>query len=90
MAETSEYTMRPALQLRDGGIIRSLGDAMRLLRDHESRPGIDNRDEVLHNLERAQNDDQRLAAAQAFFSWARELDLIKPRAKTSPPRRSSL
>lgn len=84
MAQTSEYLVRPALQLRDGRTIRSLGDAMRLLRDHESRPGIDNRDEVLHRLERAETDEQRQHAAAAFFAWAKELDLIKPRTKAPP------
>jgi hypothetical protein len=63
------------LHLRDGRIIRSLGDAMALLREHESRPGIDNRDEVLHGLERAQTDEQRQKAAAGFFAWAMELDL---------------
>lgn len=76
MAETGEYRIQPQLYLRDGRIIRSLGDAMTLLREHESRPGIDNRDEVLHGLERAQTDEQRQKAAAAFFAWAKELDLI--------------
>jgi hypothetical protein len=76
MAETAEYRIQPQLHLRDGRIIRSLGDAMTLLREHESRPGIDNRDEVLHGLERAKTDEQRQKAAAAFFAWARELDLI--------------
>jgi hypothetical protein len=84
MAQTSEYFVRPALEMRDGRTIRSLGDAMRLLRDHESRPGIDDRDEVLHRLERAENDEQRQHAAAAFFTWAKELDLIKPRMKAAP------
>lgn len=76
MAETGEYRIEPQLHLRDGRIIRSLGDAMTLLREHESRPGIDNRDEVLHGLERAQTDEQRQKAAAAFFAWAKELELI--------------
>jgi hypothetical protein len=86
MAQTSEYLIHPALQLRDGRTIRSLGDAMRLLRDHQSRPGIDNRDEVLHRLERAETDEQRRQAAAVFFVWAKELDLINPRPKTAPPK----
>jgi hypothetical protein len=76
MAQTSEYRIQPQLHLRDGLIIRSLGDAITLLREHESRPGIDNRDEVLHGLERAQTDEQRQKAAAAFFVWAKELELI--------------
>jgi hypothetical protein len=76
MAETGEYWLQPELHMRDGRIIRTLGDAMKLLREHESRPGIDNRDEVLHGLERAQTDEQRQQAAAAFLAWARELDLV--------------
>jgi hypothetical protein len=77
MAQTGEYRIQPELHLRDGRIIRSLGDAMALLREHESRPGIDNRDEVLHGLKRAQTDEQRQKAAASFFAWAKELDLIR-------------
>ncbi len=86
MAQTGEYRIRPELHLRDGRVIRSLGDAMTLLRDHESRPGIDNRDEVLHGLERAQTDEQRREAAAAFFAWAKELDLIRPPPKAPRQR----
>ena len=68
MAQTGEYRIQPELHLRDGRIIRSLGDAMALLREHESRPGIYNRDEVLHGLERAQTDEQRQKAAAGFFA----------------------
>jgi hypothetical protein len=67
MAQTSEYRIQPQLHLRDGRIIRSLGDAITLLREHESRPGIDNRE---------QTDEQRQKAAAAFFAWAKELELI--------------
>jgi hypothetical protein len=81
MAETGEYRLQPELHMRDGRIIRSLGDAVTLLREHESRPGIDNRDEVLHGLERAQTDEQRQQAAAAFLAWASELDLVHPPTK---------
>lgn len=80
MAQTGEYRIQPELHLRDGRILRSLGDAMALLREHESRPGIDNRDEVLHGLERAQTDEQRQKAAAGFFAWAMELDLSSAEA----------
>lgn len=86
MADTGDYVIRPELHIRDGRVVRSLGDAIRLLRDHESRPGIDTRDEVLHGLERAQTDEQRQAAAAAFFTWARELDLILPPPARHPAR----
>lgn len=81
MAETGEYRLQSELHMRDGRIIRSLGDAMTLLREHESRPGIDNRDEVLHGLERAQTDEQRQQAATAFLAWVKELDLVRPSPK---------
>jgi hypothetical protein len=44
------------LTMRDGRMIRSLADAIALVREHESRPGVDVRDEVLHLLERARTD----------------------------------
>ena len=81
MAELGEYRLHPELHMRDGRIIRTLGDAVTLLREHESRPGIDNRDEVLHGLERAQTDEQRQQAVAAFVAWARELDLVLPAPK---------
>jgi hypothetical protein len=72
----AELRIDPALQMRDGRSIRSLADAMALVREHESRPGIDTRDEVLHRLERAQTDQERRQALQAFVAWAQELDLF--------------
>jgi len=53
------------LYMRDGRIVRSLADAIALVREHESRPGVDVRDEVLHLLERARTDQERQAAAAA-------------------------
>ena len=35
MAQTGEYRIQPELHLRDGRILRSLGDAMALLREHD-------------------------------------------------------
>jgi hypothetical protein len=76
MLDAAELSIEPELPLRDGRIIRSLADAIALLREHESRPGIDARDEVLHGLERAQTDNQRQRAAEAFLAWLRKLDLV--------------
>jgi hypothetical protein len=81
VADTSEYRLAPGLRMRDGRIIRSLADAITLLREHESRPGIDNRDGVLHGLERAQTDGQPQEAAAVFLAWARELDLVQPSSR---------
>jgi hypothetical protein len=66
------------LAMRDGRIIRSLAEAIALVREHESRPGVDARDEVLHLLERARTDQERQAAVAAFIAWAEELDLLLP------------
>ena len=81
MLNLREISLNPELHLRDGRIIRSFADALMLVREHEARPGIDHRDEVLHQLERARNKTERQRAVEAFFAWARELDLI---AKSRP------
>ena len=80
MVESVEFRIEPAVSMRDGRTIRSLADAIAFVRDHEARPGVDDRDEVLHGLERAQTDEQRRAAVHAFLAWARELDLVAPPA----------
>jgi hypothetical protein len=80
------------LAMRDGRTIRSLADAIALVREHESRPGVDVRDEVLHLLERARTDQERQAAAAAFIAWAEELNLLRTSpeaAQRSPSPRSS-
>jgi hypothetical protein len=84
MLDAAELLIEPELHMRDGRIVRSLADMMALLREHEMRPGIDVRDEVLHQLERAQTDSQRQRAAEAFLAWAKELDLLAlpPAAKS--------
>jgi hypothetical protein len=76
MIDQAKHLIQPELYLRDGRIIRTLADAIALLREHEARPGVDLRDEVLHRLERAQTYQQRQAAADAFVAWAQELDLL--------------
>jgi hypothetical protein len=43
----------PELLLKDGRIIRDLGDAVSFAREQEVRPGVDQRDEILHRMERA-------------------------------------
>jgi hypothetical protein len=78
MTGPADLAIEPALHLRDGRVVRTLADAIALLRDHEGRPGVDRRDEVLHRLERAQTDAERHAAARMFLAWAEELDLLAP------------
>lgn len=73
----SEFYFTPELHLRDGRIIRDLGDAVGFAREQEARPGVDQRDEVLHDIERAQTKEQAHAAAHKFVRWLEELDAIK-------------
>jgi hypothetical protein len=86
MTQPSKRPIGPALHLRDGRTIRSLADAIVLLREHEARPGVDLRDEVLHKLERARNEDEERDAISAFIAWAEELDLLLAPPETAPPR----
>src|SRR5438067_12025984 len=86
MVEPSDLLLQPELPSRDGRVIRSVADAIALIREHESRPGVDARDEVLHRLERARTDQERQEAVQAFFAWAKELDLIVPASESAQRR----
>jgi hypothetical protein len=83
MSDAAEPFIKPALATRDGRVIRSLADAIALLREHEARPGVDVRDEVLHRLERAQTDQERREAAAAFLAWAKELELLSTTTETT-------
>ena len=56
--EPSKLLLDPKMRLVDGRVIGSFADAIALLREHESRPGVDDRDEVLHRLERARTDEE--------------------------------
>jgi len=73
---TNQPLIQPELHLRDGRAIRSIADAIALLREHEARPGVDARDEVLHRLERARTEEERGEAIDGFVAWAGELDLL--------------
>src|SRR5215471_15397871 len=46
-----EFYFTPELHLKDGRIIRDLDDAVSFAREQEVRPGVDQRDEVLHRIE---------------------------------------
>jgi hypothetical protein len=87
MLDPAHLLIEPELHMRDGRIIRSLADAIALVREHEGRPGVDARDEVLHQLERARTDRARQQAAAAFLAWAEGLELVVEPAETA--RRSS-
>ena len=83
MVDPSEHRIDPRLRLRDGRVIGSIREAIAVVREHESRPGVDARDEVLHRLERAQTDEEQRAAAAGFVAWAIELGLVSQ----APPAR---
>jgi hypothetical protein len=72
-----EFRFTPELHLRDGRIIRDLEDAVGFAREQELRPGVDQRDEVLHAIERAQSKEQAHAAARRFVRWLEELDIVR-------------
>jgi hypothetical protein len=73
----SEFYFTPELHLKDGRIIRDLDDAASFGREQGARPGVDQRDEVLHKIERAQNKEEAHAAAHAFVRWLEELDVLE-------------
>ncbi len=74
---TVEYNFTPELRLIDGRIVRNIDDAALLVREHQARPGVDQRDEVLHALEHADDPERAHAAAHLFLRWAEELELIE-------------
>jgi hypothetical protein len=74
---TIAFNFTPELRLIDGRVIRNLDDAIAFAREHESRPGVDQRDEVLHAMERAQNQEQAHAAAHLFLRWLEELAVVE-------------
>jgi hypothetical protein len=65
MSDAAKLHSNPEMHLRDGRVIGTFADAIAIaiaiaiMREHESRPGVDDRDEVLHRLERAHSDKQR-------------------------------
>ena len=69
-AEPLAYTgVRPAWRLSfisRRSVIRDLEDAISFAREQEARPGVDQRDEVLHRIERAESDEEAHAAAHSF------------------------
>ena len=73
----TEFYFTPELHLTDGCIIRDLNDAMSFAREQEARPGVDQRDEILHNLERAKTQEESHAAAHAFLRWVEQLDVLE-------------
>src|SRR5438309_3442111 len=73
----TEFYFTPELHLKDGRIIRDLDDATSFAREQEARPGVDQRDEVLHKMEHAQSKEEAHAAAHSFVRWLEELEILK-------------
>jgi hypothetical protein len=71
------FYFTPELHLKDGRIIRHIDDALSFAREQEARPGVDQRDEVLHKIERAQSQEEAHAAAHSFLRWLEELDVLE-------------
>jgi hypothetical protein len=63
------FYFTPELHLKDGRVIRDLEDAKGFAREQEARPGVDQRDEILHKMERAEDNEQAHAAAHSFLRW---------------------
>jgi hypothetical protein len=72
-----EFYFTPDLHLKDGRIIRDLEDAASFAREQEVRPGVDQRDEILHKIERADSKEEAHAAAPSFVRWLEELDVLE-------------
>jgi hypothetical protein len=72
-----EFYFKPELHLKDGRIIRDLDDAASFAREQEARPGVDQRDEVLHKIERAENREHAHSAAHSFVRWLEELEVLE-------------
>jgi hypothetical protein len=73
----TEFNFTPELHLKDGRIIRNLEDAKAFAREQEARPGVDQRDEILHKMERAEGGEEAHAAAHLFLRWLEELDILE-------------
>ncbi len=73
----TEFYFTPEPHLKDGRIIRDLDDAASFAREQEVRPGVDQRDEVLHRIERAKSKEEAHAAAHSFVRWLEELDVLE-------------
>jgi hypothetical protein len=72
-----EFYFTPELHLKDGRIIRDLHDAASFGREQEVRPGVDQRDEILHKIERAGSKEEAHAAAHSFIRRLQELDVLE-------------
>jgi hypothetical protein len=73
-----EIPLDPVVRLSNGRTIRTVAQAIAFLREHETRPGVDDRDEVLHQLERAKSDADRAKAIARFRAWLSDWGVTIP------------
>ena len=76
---TVDFLFNPELRLLDGTVIRDRADALSFLRVQETRPGVDERDELLHLIERANESGTIEVAGIRFRDWLRELEVLDER-----------
>ncbi len=74
-----DFMFNPELRLLDGTVIRDRADAIAILRAQEARPGVDDRDELLHLIERANDPGAMRLAGSRFREWLRELEILDSR-----------
>jgi hypothetical protein len=79
MKNLTEVQLSPIIVIDHTRTLRTAADALALLREHETRPGVDDRDEVLH-LERAKSEQELNAAVERFRSWLLTWGLEVPTA----------
>jgi hypothetical protein len=69
--------LRPSCILRTDASSAIWRMQLALVREQEARPGVGQRDEVLHAIERAQTKEQAHAAAHSFVRWLEELGAVE-------------
>jgi hypothetical protein len=74
----AEFELKPTIHLADGRTINNVADAIALVREHEKRLGVDDRDEMLHALERATSNDERAGGVERFRLWLESWGLTLP------------
>jgi len=75
----ADFLFNPEPRLLDGTVIRNRDDAVAFLRAQEARPGVDDRDELLHLIERAKDSHAVEILGGRFREWLRELEILDDR-----------
>jgi len=76
----ADFVFNPELRLIDGTVIRNRDDALAFLRVQELRPGVDERDELMHLIERANDANAVESAGIRFRDWLRGLEVLDERS----------